>query len=93
MTDTTPGPQRTAGPAPRPGDALLRAGAMILVSGMLVTLVALLPLVSSVELPSLFWWLAMLLVGSGMLLVLMGLLRKGRSRSRLQRAARVAPRG
>jgi hypothetical protein len=25
--------------------------------------------------------------------VLMGLLRKGRSRSRLQRAARVAPRG
>lgn len=76
-------------PNARPGDGVLRAGGVILVAGMLVTLVAILPLVTDLELPSLFWWLSMLLVGAGMALVLLGLLRNGRRRSRLQRAARV----
>ena len=71
----------------RPGDAMLRAGGFILVAGMLATLVAMAPLVSSVELPSLFWWLAVLLVASGLGLVILGLLRNGRRRSRMQRAA------
>jgi protein-S-isoprenylcysteine O-methyltransferase Ste14 len=68
---------------------VLRAGGFVLVVGMLVTLVAMLPLVTDLALPSLFWWLSMLLVGSGLALVLLGLFRNGRSRSRMQRAARV----
>jgi membrane protein implicated in regulation of membrane protease activity len=71
---------------------MLRAGGLILVAGMLATVVAMAPLVSSVELPSLFWWLAVLLVASGLGLVILGLLRNGRRRSRMQRAAR-APQG
>lgn len=66
---------------------MLRAGGFILVAGMLATVVAMAPLVSSVELPSLFWWLAMLLVATGLGLVILGLLRNGRQRSRLQRTA------
>ncbi len=72
----------------RPGDRLIRAGLVVSALGMLLTLVALLPLVSEVELPSLFWWLAMLW-GLGLGLVLIGLLRGGRGRARRQVAARA----
>ena len=91
MTSLPPGPADHGDPATAagPGDALVRVGGGVLIAGMLVTLVAMLPLVSAVELPSLFWWLAILLVGAGMGMVLLGLLRKGRRRARMQRAARA----
>jgi len=66
---------------------MLRTGGVTLVAGMLVTLVAMLPLVSTLELPSPLWWLAVGLVGAGLGLVVLGLLRNGRRRSRMQRSA------
>jgi hypothetical protein len=77
-------------PAAPGGDRLIRAGLVVTVVGMLLTLVAMLPLVSDVELPSAFWWLSML-VGVGMGMVLVGLARNGRRRSRSQTAARSTP--
>ncbi|MGB7980495.1 MAG: hypothetical protein WCF36_06840 [Candidatus Nanopelagicales bacterium] len=71
----------------RPGDRLIRTGLVVTAIGMLLTLVALLPLVSDIELPSMFWWLAMLW-GVGLALILVGLLRNGRGRARAQIAAR-----
>jgi hypothetical protein len=71
------------------GDRLIRAGAVVTAVGMLLTLVAMIPLVTDVELPSAFWWLSML-VGVGMGMVLLGLARNGRRRSRSQTAARAA---
>ncbi len=72
----------------RPGDRLIRAGLVVTALGMLLSLVALLPLVSDIELPSTFWWLAMLW-GVGLGLILIGLLRSGRGRARTQVAARA----
>jgi hypothetical protein len=72
-----------------PGDRLIRAGLVVTAVGMLFTLVAMIPLVTDVELPSAFWWLSML-VGVGMGMVLVGLARNGRRRSRSQTAARAA---
>jgi len=69
-----------------PGDHLVRIGLVVTALGMLLALVAMLPLVTDLELPSAFWALSML-VGVGMGLVLVGLLRNGRHRSRVQRAA------
>lgn len=66
-----------------PGDRLIRLGIVTCVAGMLLALVSLLPLVTDLELPSAFWALSML-VGVGFGLVLLGLARKGRSRSRSQ---------
>jgi protein-S-isoprenylcysteine O-methyltransferase Ste14 len=66
---------------------MLRLGGLVLVAGMLVSVIAMLPLLTDLELPSLFWWLAMLLVATGLGLVILGLLRNGRQRSRLQRTA------
>jgi hypothetical protein len=74
-------------PGDAPGDGLIRAGVVVCVLGMLLTGVAMLPLVTDVELPSAFWWLSML-VGVGMAMVLIGLARNGRRRSRAQTAAR-----
>ena len=74
---------------PDPGDRLIRAGTLISVLGIDLALVALLPLVTDLELPSSFWALSML-VGVGFGLILIGLARKGRSRSRTQVAARAA---
>jgi hypothetical protein len=76
-------------PSPAPGDRLIRAGLVVTAVGMLLTLVAMVPLVTDVELPSAFWWLSML-VGVGMAMVLVGLARNGRRRSRSQTAARAA---
>lgn len=75
--------------APSPGDRLIRAGLVVTALGMLLTLVAMLPLVTDVELPSAFWWLSML-VGVGMAMVLVGLARNGRRRSRSQTTARAS---
>ena len=71
-----------------PGEGLIRAGIVTSLVGMVLALTSLLPLVTSVELPSLFWALSML-TGLGIALILLGLARKGRRRSRAQRAARV----
>jgi multisubunit Na+/H+ antiporter MnhB subunit len=75
--------------ATTPGDRLIRAGLVVTAIGMLLTLVAMIPLVTDVELPSAFWWLSML-VGVGMAMVLVGLARNGRGRSRSQTTARSA---
>jgi multisubunit Na+/H+ antiporter MnhB subunit len=71
-----------------PGDRLIRAGLVVTAVGMLLTLVAMIPLVTDVELPSALWWLSML-VGVGLAMVLIGLARNGRRRSRAQTAARA----
>ncbi|HEX6888475.1 MAG TPA: hypothetical protein VF143_10240 [Candidatus Nanopelagicales bacterium] len=73
---------------PRPGERLVRWGVVVTVVGMLLTGVAMLPLVTSIELPSGFWALAMV-VGVGFAMILAGLWRTGRARSRAQRAARL----
>ena len=72
-----------------PGDRLIRVGTVLSVLGIALGLVALLPLVTDLELPSAFWALSML-VGVGFGLILLGLARKGRTRSRAQVAARAA---
>jgi hypothetical protein len=66
---------------------MLRLGGFVLVAGMLASVIAMLPLLTDLELPSLFWWLAFGLVSAGLGLVVLGLFRNGRHRSRLQRAA------
>ena len=70
------------------GDRLLRAGLIITAAGMALTLIAMLPLAFDVELPSAFWWLAML-TGVGLAMVIVGLARNARRRSRSQTAART----
>lgn len=74
--------------APGPGDKLLRAGVAVTALGMALTLVAMLPLVTDLELPSALWWLAML-TGVGLAMIIVGLARNGRRRSRSQTAART----
>lgn len=82
-------PPTAGGPAPAAGSQLIRLGAAVMVLGMLLALVALLPLVSEVRLPGYFWGLAML-TGTGFALVLAGLARNARARGRAQRAAIAA---
>lgn len=63
-----------------PGDRLLRMGVAVTLAGLACTLVALIPLVApSVELPGVWWFLAML-TGVGLALMLAGLTRAARSR-------------
>ena len=76
-------------PSAAPGDRLIRAGLVVTAVGMALTLIAMIPLVTDVELPSAFWWLSML-VGVGLAMVLVGLARNGRRRSRSQTTARTA---
>lgn len=75
-------------PEPAPGDRLIRAGVVVTALGMALAVVAILPLVTELSLPSTFWWLAML-TGVGLAMILAGLARNGRRRSRSQRAARA----
>ena len=72
-----------------PGDRLVRTGVVLSVVGISLALVALLPLVTDLRLPSMFWALSML-VGVGFALILAGLVRNGRTRSRAQVGARTA---
>jgi hypothetical protein len=76
-------------PSAAPGDRLIRAGLVVTVVGMLLTGVAMIPLVTDIELASALWWLSML-VGVGLAMVLVGLARNGRRRARAQTAARAA---
>ncbi len=65
-------------------DRLVPIGLVVTAVGLLCTAVALVPLVASIELPSIFWGLSML-TGVGLMLILLGLLRGGLRRSRSQR--------
>lgn len=65
-------------------DRLVPAGLVVTAVGLLCTAVALVPLISSVELPGVFWGLSML-TGVGLALILVGLFRGGLRRSRSQR--------
>lgn len=78
-------PERSSGA----GDRLIRGGLVVTAVGMILALVAMLPLVTGLELPSAFWWLSML-VGVGMGMILVGLTRNGRRRSRAQTSAHAA---
>lgn len=60
-------------------DRVIRVGAAILVLGIVFSLIALLPLVSDIELPSTWWFLSMV-TGIGLATVLVGLTMSARSR-------------
>lgn len=60
-------------------DRVIRVGAVILVLGIVFSLIALLPLVSDIELPSTWWFLSMV-TGIGLATILVGLTMSARSR-------------
>ena len=69
-------------PRPTPGDRLLRAGAVVTVVGIVLTLIAMLPLVvPGLSLPPIWWFLSMI-TGVGLAMVLAGLFVSARARSR-----------
>lgn len=72
------------------GERLIRTGMAVAALGIALSLVAILPLVSDIELPSVFWALSML-TGVGFAMILLGLARKGRRRARAQVAAGTLP--
>ena len=57
-------------------------GSVILASGMLLTLIAVLPLFIDLQLPW-YWWALSMLTGLGLLLILVGLSRSSKTRSSL----------
>lgn len=66
--------------SPSSGDRLMRVGTVITIVGLVCTVIAIIPLVApTVELPSAWWFLSML-IGVGLALVIAGLLRSSRSR-------------
>ncbi len=69
----------------------MQAGIAVMAAGFAFGLIAMLPLVTPIQLPTAFWALAML-IGVGLLMILVGLFRTGRRRSRAQRQA-TAPQG
>jgi hypothetical protein len=60
----------------------MRLGAIMLVIGMVFTLIALLPLFTNLNPPSIWWGLSML-TGLGLGMILVGLRRSAKSRSSL----------
>ncbi len=62
-------------------DRVIRAGAAITVLGIIFSLIALLPLITDIELPSTWWFLSMV-TGIGLATVLVGLTMSARSRRR-----------
>jgi hypothetical protein len=60
-------------------DRVIRAGVVITVLGIIFSLIALLPLVSEVELPSMWWFLSMV-TGIGLATILAGLTMSAKSR-------------
>lgn len=60
-------------------DWVIRAGAAITILGIIFSLIALLPLVSTIELPSTWWFLSMV-TGIGLATILVGLTMSARSR-------------
>jgi protein-S-isoprenylcysteine O-methyltransferase Ste14 len=70
-----------------PGERLMIVGGIVTVVGMILTFVAMVPLANSKwNMPSVFWSLAMV-TGIGLFLLLWGLWRAARSRSKTIRAA------
>jgi membrane protein implicated in regulation of membrane protease activity len=64
------------------GNRLMLTGGVILAVGMLLTLVAVLPLFIDLQLPW-YWWALSMLTGLGLLLILLGLRRSSKTRSSL----------
>jgi hypothetical protein len=64
------------------GNRLMLTGGVILAAGMLLTLVAVLPLFIDLQLPW-YWWALSMLTGLGLLLILLGLIRSSKTRSSL----------
>jgi len=64
------------------GNRLMLTGSIILASGMLLTLIAVLPLFIDLQLPW-YWWALSMLTGLGLLLILVGLRRSSKTRSSL----------
>ncbi|MFM1819094.1 MAG: hypothetical protein RIS61_692 [Actinomycetota bacterium] len=62
------------------GNRLMLTGGVILALGMLLTLVAVLPLFIDLQLPW-YWWALSMLTGLGLLLILLGLRRSSKTRS------------
>jgi hypothetical protein len=60
-------------------DRVIRVGVGLTVLGLLFSLIAILPLVSNLELPSIWWFLSML-TGVGLAVILLGLIISARSR-------------
>jgi len=70
-----------------PGERLMIVGGIVTVVGMVLTFIAMIPLANSKwNMPSVFWSLAML-TGIGLFLLIWGLWRAARSRSKTIRAA------
>ena len=66
------------------GDNLMKTGAVIMAMGMMCTLVAIIPLfASSVTLTS-YWWGLSMLTGVGLAMVIIGLRRSSRVRTKLK---------
>ena len=60
-------------------DRVIRVGAAITVLGIIFSLIALLPLITDIELPSTWWFLSMV-TGIGLATVLVGFTMSARSR-------------
>lgn len=70
---------------------VIRAGAILTIIGIVATLIAILPLVSDIELSGAWWFLSMI-TGVGLATVLAGLTMSARSRStRPTRSTRSSP--
>ena len=59
---------------------VIRAGAILIILGLVATLIAILPLVTDLELSSAWWFLSMI-TGVGLATVIAGLTMSARSRS------------
>lgn len=64
------------------GNRLMMAGAIVLASGMVLTLIAILPLFIDLQLPW-YWWALSMLSGVGLLMILIGLRKSSKTRSSL----------
>ncbi|MEY3277939.1 MAG: hypothetical protein RLZZ426_425 [Actinomycetota bacterium] len=67
-------------------DRLIRAGGALVVLGMVLTLIAISPLLFGGQLPS-AWWTLSMITGVGLIVLLIGLRTAGSTRSRLVRDA------
>lgn len=63
----------------RRAEILLRTGAVLTIIGIGATLIAMLPLVTDIELPSI-WWFFSMITGVGLAIVIAGLIVSARSR-------------
>lgn len=66
------------------GDRILRTGVWLTVMGLAFSIVAMLPLVLPIQLPSAFWFLSMI-TGVGLAVIIAGFVVSGRERRRAVR--------